>query len=330
MPHILLVGATGTIGSALARSLLFTGSHTVYGLARNPAKASQLAVQEVTPVIGDIKNPNAYLELLRTKHIDVVVDASGAGPEILQLLEQLVEVGKERLETYKKLGITGPKLAFVYVSGMWVHGSSKTNVVSDSDPFVGTEKAMNPAVTMVGWRPEVERTVLSAKTREVLDTAVARAAMTYGLEGAIWGGYFGAILTAMKEGKEKVELGLDPEACIPLVHTDDVGAGIAAVVEKVNTFSGTGVYPCFDLMGSMEGLRAIIEAVGRVWGYKGQVVLTGVKDGDVFGEAVGASVFGDSGRARSLLGWWPRRMSMLQGINVYANAWRAGIERGGK
>jgi len=127
-----------------------------------------------------------------------------------------------------------------------------------------------------------------------------------------------------------VSIPLDPEAVVALAHSDDAASGIGAVVERVGTLAGTGIYPVFDMCSSIEGLRAIFEGFGRALGFKGTVELVGVKEGDYLGDALSASTVGDSGRAKALLGWSPKRMSMLQGIDVYANAWKAAFEKGGE
>jgi nucleoside-diphosphate-sugar epimerase len=299
-------------------------------LARTPAKAAQLAAQEVIPVRGSIQQPEKYLELLKTKHIDVVVDVSGAMADATVLLKQMVDAGKERLSRYEEFGVpNGPKLGFVYVSGMWVHGSDKSDLVNDGDPFTGTE-ARNKPLGMVAWRPEVERSVLSKETTAYLDTAIVRSALTYGRDHAIWTGFFMEVLKGVKDGASKVSIPLDPEAVVALAHSDDAASGIGAVVERVGTLAGTGIYPVFDMCSSIEGLRAIFEGFGRALGFKGTVELVGVKEGDYLGDALSASTVGDSGRAKALLGWSPKRMSMLQGIDVYANAWKAAFEKGGE
>jgi nucleoside-diphosphate-sugar epimerase len=51
MPKVLIVGATGYVGQALALSLIHSGNHIVYGLARSNQKARALAQQEILPVL---------------------------------------------------------------------------------------------------------------------------------------------------------------------------------------------------------------------------------------------------------------------------------------
>ena len=85
MLNILVVGATGYIGSALTSSLTRSGDHHVYGLARTAEKALQLTKEEVTPIIGDINSPS-LLSAIEDLHIDVVVDVSGANQYVIPFL----------------------------------------------------------------------------------------------------------------------------------------------------------------------------------------------------------------------------------------------------
>ena len=330
MPHILILGATGTIGNALAQTLVRSGNHTVYGLARSPAKAKTLALQEITPVLGSVQEPQGFLKLLDDHpEVSVVVDAAAVYGDSATLLNLIIDAGKKRLAKYKEVGVpSGPKLGYVYVSGMWVHGSSH-NVVSDQDPFVGTSATKTAPVNMVSWRPEIERSVLSPETQASLDTAIARAACTYGGPSAVWTGPLAAVLKAARAERqpEKVPVQLEPHGTAALVHVDDVASGIQGVIEKLPQLSGTGIYPVFDFVSQVESIDAIIEGAARVLGYKGTVELVGPAEGDVVGDALAASVVGDSGRAKTLLGWAPNRKSFLHGIDVYVQAWLAGFEK---
>jgi nucleoside-diphosphate-sugar epimerase len=63
MPHVLVLGATGTLGSALCTHLLNAG-HTVFGLARSPSKASGLLQSEIIPVLGSVELPQGITNAL--------------------------------------------------------------------------------------------------------------------------------------------------------------------------------------------------------------------------------------------------------------------------
>lgn len=330
MPHILILGATGTVGNALAQSLVRSGNHTVYGLARSPAKAKSLALQEIIPVLGSVQEPQGFLKLIdEHPEVSVVVDAAAVYGDSATLLNIIIDAAKKRLAKYKEVGVpAGPKLGYVYVSGMWLHGSSH-DVVSDQDPFVGTSAAKTAPVNMVSWRPEVERLVLASETQASLDTAIARPACTYGGSSAIWTGPLSTVLKAARTElqPEKVQIQLDPLGTGPLVHVDDVASGIQALIEKLPQLAGTGIYPVFDFMSQIESIKSIMEGAARSLGYKGVVELVGRAEGDVVGDALSASVIGESGRAKTLLGWVPAKKGFLHGIDVYAQAWLAGFEK---
>jgi nucleoside-diphosphate-sugar epimerase len=68
--RILLTGATGFIGSAVARALLRRG-HSVVGLVRDPARGQTLKQHGVELAVGDMWRPDTYRPLV--KGVDAVV-----------------------------------------------------------------------------------------------------------------------------------------------------------------------------------------------------------------------------------------------------------------
>jgi len=316
MSKVLVIGATGYIGRALALSLLRSGHYIVYGLARNSEKAALLTSLEIVPVVGDVSNSAEYLSLISSEHIDVVIDAAGAYAESYKILEDLKKVGQERLEVAKKAGIRTPKLGFVYTSGVWVHGSSHREV-SDLQP-VGVEHSPTQPPQLVAWRPALEQAVLGAS--DVLDTVVVRPGLVYGGAGAIWTALFTPLLRAAKSGAEVVGVAADEDSMPGLIHVEDVATGLHAAVEKLPLISGTGIYPVFDLVSSTESMKIILESAAKAMGCKGKVELKGSKD-DLFAIAMNCSINSSSGRAKTLLGWEPKRIGMVARMDVYAKAW---------
>lgn len=310
------VSCSGCIGSALASSLLRAG-HKVYGLARTPAKAKQLSRLEIIPVLGSVEDSNAYIRLIKTAHIDVVVDCASANQESSTILSDVREAGKERLKE------GGAKLGFVYTSGTWMHGSSR-EPFSDLDP-VGTEYSKAQPPRLLAWRPQMERDVLSA--RDALDTVIVRPALVYGREHAIWGSFFGPVLEAAKGGRdEAVKIPLEPTSRPGLVHVDDVAEGLRCAIEKLPLISGTGVYPVFDLTTSQESMRDIFDSFTEAVELKRRVEFVKPGEDDLFAEAMQTSRTGDSSRAEQLLGWFPRKRGFVAGMDVYAKAFVAAQE----
>jgi nucleoside-diphosphate-sugar epimerase len=318
MPKILVIGATGYIGQSLSLSLLRSGNHTVYGLARSEAKATDLAKLEVIPIICPdiINDPKPCLSAIADHNISVVV-LCGADAEAKAVLDLVIIAGNKRLEGYKSAGIIGPKLGFIYTSGIWVHGSSFSQV-TDLDP-VGSTLSANQAPSMVAWRPAQEQAVLAAK--EVLDVMVIRPALVYGRSHAIWQSFFDPVIQAAKTGEKSVDIPLSTGRP-SLIHVDDVASGLHCAVDKLPAFSGTGVYPIFDLVGRTESMQDVFDALARVVGFKGEVKLLGYGD-NPFAEAMSTSGNNNSGRAKTLLEWQPKRMGLVDGMDVYAKAFMA-------
>ncbi|KAG8530850.1 uncharacterized protein KY384_004207 [Bacidia gigantensis] len=314
MTRILLIGATGYIGTAVASELLRSGLHTVYGLARTPEKAAQLVAKEIIPVIGSVTDSAAYVSLIKSARIHIVVDCAGANDGSFQVLKDLKQIGIER----QKEG--GAKLGFVYCSGTWVHGSSFERV-SDLDP-VGTADAKNPPAKMVAWRPQLERDIVASK--DVLNVAIIRPGLVYGRESPIWGAFLGPIFAATQEGtrRESVQLPLDPLARPGLIHVDDVASGFRCAIEKLELVSGTGVYPVFSIVSSSEPMSLIIQSAADIIGFKGEIRLAEEKD-NPFSEAMSVSNNDNSSRAKQLLGWEPRRIGIVGSMDIYVKAWLA-------
>lgn len=152
---------------------------------------------------------------------------------------------------------------------------------------------------------------------------ILRPALIYGREGTIWSPFFEPVLDAARNGANSVEIPLDPGARPGLIHVDDAAKASVKAIEKIHLFSGTGVYPVFDLVTSQESMREIFDAVAVCWGLEGTVVLKG-HGGNVFAKAMGASLRGSSARAQQLLEWQPSRLGgFVQDMDVYAAAFVA-------
>jgi nucleoside-diphosphate-sugar epimerase len=329
MPRILVLGATGYLGSSVSQSLLLTGQHKVYGLCRSASKASSLYASEIIPIIcSDPANtPQPYLDAIRREHIDVIVDCTAAYGDSAKFLSHARDIGRERIERFKAEGIDHPpRLGYVYLSGAWVHGDSWDSV-SDLDP-VGTSSARTPPLDLVAWRPELERMVLAA--RDTLDVLIFRPAQMYGRASSAWSALWGPIAQAVSSGETSLKVPAPESSKSPVVHVDDVADAICRGVGRIQLFGGTNVYPVFDLVSTTENIRDILEGFAKaVWSEgKGEgLKLEFVGPGDdVYLKALGSTVVFDSARARELLGWVSRRNGLVRGMGVYAAAWKAGFK----
>ncbi|KAJ5088054.1 hypothetical protein N7456_011670 [Penicillium angulare] len=321
MPNVLILGGSGYLGLALGKSLLRAGTYTVWGTARTPEKAKNILSNEIFPIEEDITDPTKLAAIIIENSINIVVDASAAYEKAGSILAGVIQAATEREETLKKDNIVGPKLGFVYTSGAWNHGSQKTRI-NDLLPPASAYSQDKPA-TASSWRPAHEQAILAA--RDKLDVAILRPHTIYGRGSWVFGTWWGALAEAAKAKSgtsSPISIPGDGKAVPGLVHVDDVAAGFHAAIDRID--GRLGSWPIFDLVTETVSLVEILEAAKVVLGIEPEVPLeyTGTQ-GNVFLEALGLVSKADSSRARTVLGWSPKRTEFLLNLPVYVKAWQA-------
>jgi nucleoside-diphosphate-sugar epimerase len=78
----------------------------------------------------------------------------------------------------------------------------------------------------------------------------------------------------------------------------------------------------FDLVTETVGVQDIVEAAKVTLGVEAPVEYTGPQ-GDVFMEAMSTVSNSDTGRARAVLGWEPKRSEFVLNMSMYVRAWEA-------
>lgn len=78
--ELLVLGATGYLGSNLANILVREGQHTVYGVARSPENVAQLAKEEVLPIQCDdsVGFHEQLASHIYSNRIDTILDVASA------------------------------------------------------------------------------------------------------------------------------------------------------------------------------------------------------------------------------------------------------------
>ncbi|KAL4866185.1 hypothetical protein BDV12DRAFT_173234 [Aspergillus spectabilis] len=318
MPNVLVLGGSGYLGFALCKSLVASGNYIVWGSARSPEKVKLLEQNEITPIEADITNPPTLSTVIADNNIDIVVDTTSAYEQAAQILDGVTQAAKARRDALAKENTIGPKLGFVYCSGSWVHGSPSSRV-SDLSP-AGISLSKGKAATAVAWRPAHEQAILGA--RDVLDVAILRPCAIYGRGSWVWGTWWGGILKAKQNGnnEEAIQIPADIEARTGTVHVDDVAAGFHAAVDRID--GRLGAWPVFDLVTETIGVQDITEAVKAALGVTVPVEYTGTH-GSPFLEALSLVSKSDASRARTVLGWEPKRKEFILNLPIYVRAWEA-------
>lgn len=171
---ILVTGATGYIGSAVAEVLKGRG-HAVFGLVRTPEKAAQLRAAGCEPVLGTLTD----LASLRSaaQRADAVIHAAmGWGADT-------GAIDGAAVETFLK-ELAGSGRQFVYTSGVWVMGDTQGRLNGEAGP-------LHPPA-MVAWRPAVEDNVLAAGERRVRGVVI-RPGMVFGRRGGFLKDFFQSV-----------------------------------------------------------------------------------------------------------------------------------------
>ena len=142
-----------------------------------------------------------------------------------------------------------PKLAYIYTSGMWVHGDSRTEVVTDTTPI-------RSPLSLVAWRPELEQLIVND---QILNGIVIRPALVYGRSAS----HFGPFFKAASEGH--ISFPGSPGGRFSVLHTDDLADLYVRVTEKAAICGGL----IFDAANDMtESIDDVLAALVRVSGAK--------------------------------------------------------------
>jgi nucleoside-diphosphate-sugar epimerase len=185
--RIFLTGATGYIGSSVAKALRNAG-HEVGALVRPDADTKSLRELGVVILAGELES----LPSLR----DQLADGYDAYVHAAQSRQNTVAADRAAVDTFTALDGH-----FLYTSGVWVLGN--TQEADESSP-------VNP-IELVKWRPPHEELVLGA------GGAVLRPGCVYGGRQALLGDWFAAA-----EQKRPLQIVGDGTNRWAMVHLQDL------------------------------------------------------------------------------------------------------------
>lgn len=287
---VLLTGATGYIGSAVAESLLAAG-HEVLGLARSEEAARKLEASGVRHLRGDLQDADGLTRAAREAD-GVIHTASTGDANAPQADAQAVAAILDALE--------GTSKPFIYTSGVWVLGNTNDNVADE-------ETRLDPTPLVV-WRPAIEQRVLAAAERGVR-SIVLRPAMVYGRGG-------GSVGEMVQAGRQKgtVRFVGTGENRWSLIHVEDLADLYVKALEKAP--------PATLLMvaaGASISVREIAEAAARAAGVPGRIESWSIEQArerlGAYADALVLDQQVSGTKAERLLGWKPKAPSLLEELS---------------
>jgi nucleoside-diphosphate-sugar epimerase len=311
---ILVTGATGFIGAAVARKLSQQG-HEVVALSRSDAAAAKLQAAGLTPVAGDFADPASLAE--PAGQVDAVVSTASIG----QVEGSPDSFAKDRdavAVMTKALGDSGKTLIFTSGSaifGVFTKGEASPTIFDEDHPvplpasvFAPPEAEIPPPfIDAFGGamvpRAETEMTVLKAVGVRGI---VIRPGLVYG-EGK---GYDlpNLIALAKKHGAAP-HLGVG-DVRQAYVHIDDLVGLYVLALERAP--AGTMLHAVTDEIA----LGDLAMAVSRLVGAGGRTETLSIMEMYARGGGGGVSLSVNkrlaSEKTRKVLDWTPTRYDILE------------------
>jgi nucleoside-diphosphate-sugar epimerase len=284
--NVLVVGATGYIGSAVCERLAATG-HRVTALARNAAARAALEKRGYTAVDGDVARPESLAN-------------AAAGADAIVYAVELREGDTLAIDSaaLSALIAAAPAARFVYTSGCWVYGATGDVPATEDSP-------LNP-VALVATRPARERIVLDGSAHPI----VIRPGVVYGRGGGIPASF----VASARSGGAAVVVG-DGTTHWPCVHVDDLAGLYRAAIEKAAPHA---IYNAAD--GIPYVVRDLAEAASRGAGCGGAVSLLPLEAAraqmGAFADALTTDQLLSSQRAARDLGWVPDALPAAQDLEI--------------
>ncbi len=293
--RVLVTGATGLIGGAVARRVKAAG-HEVVGLARSEASAGKLAREGFTVMRGDLADPSSVASAARAA--DAVVHAASPNDGNTAAHDEVAT--RAILEALRGTG-----KRFAYTSGCLVYGPT-------GDAPATEDRPLDP-IDLVRWRQKLEGGILEAAASGV-HPIVIRPAWVYGNRGGTAMMMYGA---AREHGAARC-VG-DGKNRWTTVHADDLADLYLLALERApaaSIFNGAHGAPV-PLIEVARAASAGAGAGGRVetWPLdEARQALGG------FADAIACDQVISGGLAEVELGWSPSRHAIVDELRSYTPA----------
>jgi nucleoside-diphosphate-sugar epimerase len=293
---VLVTGATGYLGRAVAQRLL-TAGHTVTGLVRDDLGRRTLARSGIDPVLGDLGDPSSLRAAAEA--VDAVVETASAdnAASVVSLLEIIAGTGKRLIRT-SGTGI------YTDMAG----GEPSATVHTEDDGYT--------PIPEVGSRYHSD--LLTQAAADAGDhTVVMRPSMVYGYGGSE---QLPVLLrAALRDGVSRYTgRGLNRYGN---VYLDDVAEAYLLALERAPAGSA------YNLAADESEMRQIAADVGRLLGLDGAVSISMEEAVKAFGPRSAVSMASnsrvDSTKARTELGWSAEGPSLVDDLTrgSYRRVW---------
>lgn len=298
--RVLVTGATGYIGSAVATCLARAG-HEVLGLVRTAEKGLDLARAEIEPVVGTMEVPGGWMD--RARDCSAVVHCAAEPSRRFHGLDRTtVEAILPALA-----GTSLPR-TFVYTSGVWLYGDTGGRRVDESSPLRPPK--------LVAPREGTEAAVL-AGNRDRVRTIALRPGCVYGGRGGLTGLWFESATAG-----GAVRIAGDGSNRWTYVHVEDLAELYRLALESD---AAGRIFNATDRSRStvLECARAASFAAGAGGKVEPTPMAQAEEHFGAIAECLAFDQHVDSGAAARSLGWTPRHAGFVDEAERCFRAWKA-------
>ena len=282
--NVALTGASGFIGSHVLTELRDHG-HEVTALVRGEEQADIAAARGATPVVVDLYDRPAVVDVLRGA--DAAIHLASPGDATSADLD--AAVADAAIEAFDGTG-----KPYLHISGLWVYGANPS--IDEGSPF--------NAPALVAWKEPIERRVLGATGMRAV---VIVSSTAYGDGG---GAIPGALLASPRDDAGNLVMIGTGQQHWSTVHVADLADVFRRVLEdgfaRGRYVIGNGVNS--TVADLTEAAAAAVGAPGAVPGSDGEAR---ARLGDNFAEVLLLDQGSAAAKARAELGWHPSHPSLV-------------------
>lgn len=315
--RVLVTGANGMIGNAVARAFVRAG-WTTFGLVRKQTALEALAAEEIEPVLG---SPSDLSFTPSLPALDVIVSVTEDLANYVPHFQDVMNLIRTLATTSSQ---AGKRPLVLFTSGCKDYGMTGLHGSAGLAPH--TEDSPINVPPMLRARAENAPSVFEYV--DLFDGVVLRPTTIFGLGGSYYGALFDFAAQAVEDGA--LVFSAPRTAIMHGLHVDDCAEAYIALAEYPDRKAVAGQF--FNVSGRRyETLEEVANALAREYEIPGGVKFVDPTPSDPIemdNMVINFPQWVGSDKIRGLTGWEDKRALFSEGVHVYRKAFEALDARG--